>query len=106
MLRAAAKNYQDVTVIVDPDDYEQALTLLKKDELTEEQRKQFAAKVFSHTAHYDGMIANYFTEETGELFTSTFTLTFESVQSLRYGENQHQEATFYELHNYKDVSLE
>src|SRR5699024_12407144 len=64
MLRAAAKNYQDVTVIVDPEDYDGALTLLKKDELTEEQRKQFAAKVFRHTAHYDGMIANYFTEET------------------------------------------
>ncbi|HLR11814.1 MAG TPA: bifunctional phosphoribosylaminoimidazolecarboxamide formyltransferase/IMP cyclohydrolase [Sporosarcina sp.] len=105
MLRAAAKNYQDVTVIVDPDDYEQALMLLKKDELTKEQRKQFAAKVFRHTAHYDGMIANYFTEETGELFTPTFTRTFERVQSLRYGENPHQEAIFYELPNYKGVSL-
>jgi len=105
MLRAAAKNYQDVTVIVDPEDYDGALTLLKKDELTEEQRKQFAAKVFRHTAHYDGMIANYFTEETGELFTPTFTRTFERVQSLRYGENPHQEATFYELPNYKGVSL-
>src|SRR5699024_8106756 len=46
MLRAAAKNYQDVTVIVDPEDYDSALTLLKKDELTEEHRKQIAAKVF------------------------------------------------------------
>ena len=105
MLRAAAKNYQDVTVIVDPEDYDDALTLLEKDELTKKQRKQFAAKVYRHTAHYDGMIANYFTEETGELFTPTFTRTFERVQSLRYGENPHQEATFYELPNYKGVSL-
>src|SRR5699024_1575583 len=60
---------------------------------------------YRHTAHYDGMIANYFTEETGELFTPTFTRTFERVQSLRYGENPHQEATFYELPNYKGVSL-
>src|SRR5690625_2200918 len=105
MLRAAAKNYQDVTVIVDPEDYDDALTLLEKDELTKKQRKQFAAKVYRHTAHYDGMIANYFTEETGELFTPTFTRTFERVQSLRYGENPYQEATFYELPNYKGVSL-
>src|SRR5690625_6022610 len=52
MLRAAAKKYQDVTVIVDPEDYDGALTLLKKDDLTDEQRTQFAARVFRHTAHY------------------------------------------------------
>lgn len=105
MLRAAAKNYQDVTVIVDPENYESTLELLKKDELTAEVRKEFAAEVFRHTAHYDGMIANYFTEETNDLLTPTFTRTFERVQSLRYGENPHQEATFYELPNYAGISL-
>lgn len=105
MLRAAAKNYQDVAVIVDPANYENTLELLKKDALTEEVRKEFAAEVFRHTAHYDGMIANYFTEETNDLFTPTFTRTFERVQSLRYGENPHQEATFYELPNYQGISL-
>lgn len=105
MLRAAAKNYQDVAVIVDPENYESTLELLKTDMLTVEVRKEFAAEVFRHTAHYDGMIANYFTEETNDLFTPTFTRTFERVQSLRYGENPHQEATFYELPNYQGISL-
>src|SRR5699024_4991285 len=105
MLRAAAKNYQDVAVIVNPSNYESTLELLKADILTVEVRKEFAAEVFRHTAHYDGMIANYFTEETNDLFTPTFTRTFERVQSLRYGENPHQEATFYELPNYQGISL-
>ncbi len=105
MLRAAAKNYQDVVVIVDPANYERTLDLLKNDALTLEVRKNFAAEVFRHTAHYDGMIANYFTEETGDLFTPTFSRTFERVQSLRYGENPHQQATFYEIPNYSGISL-
>src|SRR5699024_1194980 len=105
MLRAAAKNYEDVTVVVNPTMYEQVLELLQKDELTSEVRKELAAEVFRHTAHYDGMIATYFTEETNDLFTPTFSRTFERVQSLRYGENPHQEATFYEIPNYKGISL-
>lgn len=105
MLRAAAKNYQDVVVIVDPANYERTLDLLKNDALTLEVRKNYAAEVFRHTAHYDGMIANYFTEETGDLFTPTFSRTFERVQSLRYGENPHQQATFYEIPNYSGISL-
>lgn len=105
MLRAAAKNYQDVAVIVDPNNYESTLELLRKDQLTPEVRKEFAAEVFRHTAHYDSMIANYFTEETNDLFTPTFSRTFERVQSLRYGENPHQEATFYEIPNYQGISL-
>src|SRR5699024_8929241 len=105
MLRAAAKNYEDVTVVVNPTMYEQVLELLQKDELTSEVRKELAAEVFRHTAHYDGMIATYFTEETNDLFTPTFSRTFERVQSLRYGENPHQEATFYEIPNYDGISL-
>ena len=105
MLRAAAKNYQDVVVIVDPANYERTLDLLKNDALTLEVRKNYAAEVFRHTAHYDGMIAYYFTEETGDLFTPTFSRTFERVQSLRYGENPHQQATFYEIPNYSGISL-
>lgn len=105
MLRAAAKSYEDVAVIVDPNRYNEVLELLQKDALTSDVRKELAAEVFRHTAHYDGMIANYFTEETNDLFTPTFTRTFEEVQGLRYGENPHQEATFYEIPNYKGVSL-
>src|SRR5699024_5709152 len=105
MLRASAKNYEDVAVIVDPNDYDFLLEELANDGLSIDVRKGLAAKVFRHTAHYDGMIATYFTEETDELFTDTHSRTFERVQSLRYGENPHQEATFYEIPNYKGVSL-
>lgn len=105
MLRAAAKNYEDVAVIVNPAMYDKVLDLMQKDGLTNEVRKELAAEVFRHTAHYDGMIATYFTKETNDLFTPTFSRTFERVQSLRYGENPHQEATFYEIPNYDGVSL-
>lgn len=105
MLRASAKNYQDVAVVVNPADYDHVLELLEEDALTLEVRKELAAQVFRHTAHYDSMIANYFTEETNDLFTETYSRTFERVQSLRYGENPHQEATFYEIPNYKGISL-
>lgn len=105
MLRAAAKNYEDVAVIVNPAMYDKVLELMQKDGLTNEVRKELAAEVFRHTAHYDGMIATYFTKETNDLFTPTFSRTFERVQSLRYGENPHQEATFYEIPNYDGISL-
>ncbi|HLR43026.1 MAG TPA: bifunctional phosphoribosylaminoimidazolecarboxamide formyltransferase/IMP cyclohydrolase, partial [Pseudogracilibacillus sp.] len=105
MLRASAKNYEDVAVIVNPNDYENVLELLKDDVLTVEVRRELAAAVFRHTAHYDSMIATYFTEETNDLFTETYSRTFERVQSLRYGENPHQKATFYEIPNYKGISL-
>src|SRR5699024_10267770 len=81
------------------------LQMLAEDNLTFEKRQQLAAQVFRHTAHYDSMIANYFTEVTGDLFTDTHSPTFEAVQSLRYGENPHQEATFYEIPNYTGISL-
>lgn len=105
MLRAAAKNYEDVAVIVNPARYSTILELLEKDLLTVEVRKELAAEVFRHTAHYDSMIAKYFSDETSDLFTETFTRTFERVQSLRYGENPHQEAAFYGIPNYKGISL-
>ncbi len=107
MLRASAKNYEHVTVIVDPRDYESILDLLQKDALTLEVKKELAAKVFRHTANYDSMIAQYMTEQGSnqELFTETFTRTYEQVQALRYGENPHQEASFYEIPNYRGISL-
>jgi len=103
MLRAAAKNFKDVTVIVDPDDYDKIAELLKKDQLDQAIRKQLAAKVFQHTANYDAMIANYFTDE--EIFPEQYTVTYEKKQALRYGENPHQKAVFYENPLDKSVSL-
>ena len=81
MLRAAAKNFQDVSVIVDPADYADVLTELTKDQPSVDFRKQLAAKVFRHTANYDAMIANYFTEITDEKDQETYTVTSEKVRS-------------------------
>ncbi|MFD2045198.1 bifunctional phosphoribosylaminoimidazolecarboxamide formyltransferase/IMP cyclohydrolase [Ornithinibacillus salinisoli] len=95
MLRAAAKNYADVTVVVDPTDYPEILDSLRSGDLDYTKRQQLAAKVFRHTAHYDAMIATYFTEQTEEDFPENYTATYEKVQTLRYGENPHQQAAFY-----------
>lgn len=95
MLRSAAKNYEDVLVVVDPNDYPVILQELEADTLDIHARKKFAAKVFRHTANYDAMIASYFLTQTDEDFPETYTITYEKVQSLRYGENPHQKAAFY-----------
>src|SRR5699024_4885113 len=87
MLRAAAKNGQDVLTLVDPEDYDRIADSLKQGDVDSASRKKLSAKVFRHTANYDAMIANYFNEVTGETFPETTTTTYEKVQDLRYGEN-------------------
>jgi phosphoribosylaminoimidazolecarboxamide formyltransferase/IMP cyclohydrolase len=97
MLRAAAKNYQDVSVIIDPTDYDVVLKELDDDgEVSQSTKFKLAAKVFENTAHYDAMIAEYLRKE-AELpeFPEMLTLTFEKAQTMRYGENPHQKAVFY-----------
>jgi phosphoribosylaminoimidazolecarboxamide formyltransferase / IMP cyclohydrolase len=97
MLRASAKNHQDVVVVVDPADYETVLQELKeKKEVSQELKMKLAAKVFRHTAAYDALIAEYLTKQSGEEDPERITVTFEKKQSLRYGENPHQKATFYQ----------
>lgn len=103
MLRAAAKNFESVTVVVDPADYDQVLQGLQTDAIA--LRKKLAAKVFRHTAQYDALIAEYFTELTGETDPEALTLTYEKVDSLRYGENPHQSAAFYKEANIKGGSI-
>ena len=96
MIRAAAKNYPFVTVITDPEDYSGVIDELKeRGDTSPETRERLAAKVFIHTAHYDALIANYFSKRLGITSPQTLTLTFEKKQDLRYGENPHQSATFY-----------
>lgn len=97
MLRSAAKNHQDVTVIVDPSDYDSVVALLKEQgDVPSEHKRRLALKVFQHTAHYDAMIASYLGKVIGqEAYPETLTLTYEKVQDLRYGENPHQSAAFY-----------
>ncbi|SDR11485.1 bifunctional phosphoribosylaminoimidazolecarboxamide formyltransferase/IMP cyclohydrolase [Virgibacillus salinus] len=92
MLRAAAKSFADVTVVVDPDDYDSTLKSIQENRLDKTERKKLAAKVFRHTAQYDSMIASYFTEDA---FPENYTITYEKAQTLRYGENPHQTAAFY-----------
>lgn len=97
MLRASAKNHESVTVVVDPADYETVLGELKENgSVNKETRQRLAAKVFRHTAAYDAMISNYLTESVNETFPESFTVTYEKKQDLRYGENPHQKAAFYE----------
>ena len=98
MLRAAAKNHERVTVIVEPEDYERVIAELQEnDGMTRlDTRRQLAAKVFRHTAQYDAVIAGYFSEMNGETFPGKYTVTYEKVQDLRYGENPHQQAVFYQ----------
>ncbi|MEC2075031.1 bifunctional phosphoribosylaminoimidazolecarboxamide formyltransferase/IMP cyclohydrolase [Metabacillus fastidiosus] len=96
MLRSAAKNHEDVTVVVDPEDYAKVLNELKEaGEVSLELKQKLAAKVFRHTAAYDALIAEFLTKKVGEEDPETVTFTFEKKQSLRYGENPHQKATFY-----------
>jgi phosphoribosylaminoimidazolecarboxamide formyltransferase / IMP cyclohydrolase len=96
MLRAAAKNHEYVTVVVDPADYNIVLEELKQSGKTaRETRRRLAAKVFRHTAAYDSLISQYITELVGEEAPENVTVTYELAQSLRYGENPHQKAAFY-----------
>lgn len=97
MLRAAAKNWQDVAVIVNPADYKTVTDEIKqKGEVTPKTRLQLAYKVFEHTSAYDTLIASYLRKETDSpILPDSLTLTFEKIQELRYGENPHQKAAFY-----------
>ncbi|HHY83137.1 MAG TPA: bifunctional phosphoribosylaminoimidazolecarboxamide formyltransferase/IMP cyclohydrolase [Clostridiales bacterium] len=96
MLRAAAKNYQDVAVVVDPADYAIVLDELRNGEIRRETKFYLAVKVFELTAHYDALIAQYLREQLkSEDFPKLLTMTFEKQQDMRYGENPHQKAVFY-----------
>lgn len=94
MLRSAAKNYRDVTVICDPADYETVIGQIEASGNTDvETRLKLSAKAFTHTALYDSCIASYLREKAG--LNEKLFLDFDLVQSLRYGENPHQQAKFY-----------
>jgi phosphoribosylaminoimidazolecarboxamide formyltransferase / IMP cyclohydrolase len=107
MLRAAAKNWADVTVLIDPADYAGVLAELAQGSVAHATRFALARKVYAHTASYDGMIANYLsalepgaesapgTVPTQTAFPEVFTLQLTKTQDLRYGENPHQAAAFY-----------
>jgi len=97
MLRSAAKNYQDVAVVVDPRDYETVLTQLKEEgKVSLDTKFYLMQKVFMHTSSYDTMIADYLRNQRNDHeLPETLTMTFEKIQDMRYGENPHQSAAFY-----------
>ena len=94
MLRSAAKNYNDVTVVCDPADYDAILAEINATGNTSvETRLQLSAKAYTHTAQYDACIATYMREKAG--LNEKLFLEFDLKQGLRYGENPHQSAKFY-----------
>ncbi|QGZ91084.1 bifunctional phosphoribosylaminoimidazolecarboxamide formyltransferase/IMP cyclohydrolase [Microcystis aeruginosa] len=95
MLRAAAKNFAHLTVISNPKYYEQYLSQLRQNngEISREFRQKMAGETFALTNAYDGAIASYFASLNGE--TTRFNLAGNALQTLRYGENPHQSATWY-----------
>lgn len=95
MIRAAAKNYQDVAVIVDPKDYAKVLSELKCGGVTLETKKYLQYKVFAHTAVYDSLISNYLASQLNITFPDEVTFAYEKAQDMRYGENPQQQAVFY-----------
>lgn len=107
MLRAAAKNWQDVAVVIDPEDYAQVLAELKAGGVARGTKFALAKKVFAHTAAYDGMITNYLTalapgaeDATAAVparaeYPAVYNLQLTKTQDMRYGENPHQSAAFY-----------
>ncbi|MBQ2796753.1 MAG: bifunctional phosphoribosylaminoimidazolecarboxamide formyltransferase/IMP cyclohydrolase [Tidjanibacter sp.] len=101
MLRSAAKNYASVTVVCDPDDYAKVLEEIRAEgNTTLQTRLALSAKAYTHTALYDSHIATYMRKAAG--LNEKLFLAFDKAQDLRYGENPHQQATFYRAN--KEVS--
>ncbi|MFT4993289.1 MAG: phosphoribosylaminoimidazolecarboxamide formyltransferase/IMP cyclohydrolase [Paraglaciecola sp.] len=119
MVRAAAKNHTDVTIVVNAQDYSRVMAEMSENQgsLKHSTRFDLAIAAFEHTAEYDGMIANYFGAmiESSECeadcghqhseFPRTFNMQFSKKQDLRYGENSHQSAAFYVENNIQEASV-
>ena len=111
MVRSAAKNHNDVAIVVNASDYDSVIAEYDENQgLTYNTRFDLAVKAFEHTAAYDGMIANYLGTMVGETeepsaFPRTFNTQFNKVQDMRYGENPHQKAAFYVEANPGEASV-
>ncbi len=119
MVRAAAKNHKDVTIVVNAGDYARVLSEMESNagSLTYNTRFDLAIKAFEHTAEYDGMIANYFGARLQSTdcaedcchdhseFPRTYNVQMTKKQDLRYGENSHQSAAFYVENNVQEASV-
>lgn len=111
MLRAAAKNYAAVTVVVDVNDYDRVLSELKDNagSISDNTRFNLAVKTFEHTAAYEDNIANYLgsieNNTQAQTFPRTFNVQYNKTQVMRYGENPHQQAAFYIEREPTDVCI-
>jgi len=107
MIRSAAKNHESVTVVTDPGDYARVIASLSDDQHSNKSlRFDLAVKAFEHTAQYDGMIASYLGRRVGDnshespaAFSRTLNVQMGLIDTLRYGENPHQQAAFYQQAN-------
>ena len=110
LLRAAAKNYQDVAVIVDPADYQEILGELSTSDgkISLSTKEKLAVKVFRHTSYYDSIISRYLTKKiipNENSFTDYLTIGAKKIADLRYGENPHQKAAFYQENLVEEANL-
>ncbi len=111
MVRSAAKNHQDVAIVVNASDYKTVVDEMQANQgqLNYTTRYQLMVKAFEHTAGYDGMIANHFgarnTDNEKRDFSDTFNIQYFKTQEMRYGENPHQKAAFYTEANPTEASV-
>jgi len=98
MIRSAAKNHKDVSVLVDPSQYQNFLEESKKGELKDSYKAKLALEAFQHTADYDTAISNWIRKER-DLQSSKHIESYPLIKTLRYGENPHQKAFWYGLSN-------
>lgn len=101
LIRSSAKNYQSVYIITDKEDYGKTIEVLESGEDALEFRKYLAQKAFTHTADYDSAIANYFMKINED--SSQLNISLPLQESLRYGENPHQTAQFYQENSIIEV---
>ncbi|KXV13020.1 bifunctional phosphoribosylaminoimidazolecarboxamide formyltransferase/IMP cyclohydrolase [Gluconobacter oxydans] len=95
MIRAAAKNFDHVAILTDPQQYAAVIASLEQGGTVLAERRNYAASAYAHTAAYDSMISRWFAKQAGEILPPVLTLSGSRDDLLRYGENPHQKAAFY-----------
>ena len=107
MIRAAAKNFQNVTVLTDPKNYLEFVSevMINNNAISSESRKKFAKLAFENTSYYEGLISNWFNKNNGEVCENKTSLPIEKISKLRYGENPHQKGTLFKFGKNKFTKL-
>ncbi len=107
MIRAAAKNFNDVIILTNPCQYENIIKELEKGAVSSDTKKRLASEAFSYTAYYDSLISNYFNNIVDVDFPEYKTNGYKLKEMLRYGENPHQKAAYYiEPVSYKNLKMD